>query len=173
VTVPNPSQSGSAGSAFTFALSTSGFSTPPTLKASCAIPEGTCTFSGTTLTVTTTAAPARATHETASIAAWPGDSTRGGSGSGTVSALRTIRVALVAMLALLLAAFAMRLGGATSRRARLALGPLAMFAMVAGLALLAACGGGQTGTPAGTYTVTVTATAGTQTATTNVSVTVQ
>jgi hypothetical protein len=180
VTVPNPSQSGSAGGAFTFALSTSGFSTPPTLKASCAIPEGTCTFSGTTLTVTTTAAPARATHETASIAAWPGDSTRGGSGSGTVSALRTIRVALVAMLALLLAAFAMRLGGATSRRARLARGPLAMFAMVAGLALLAACGGGgggggggQTGTPAGTYTVTVTATAGTQTATTNVSVTVQ
>jgi hypothetical protein len=182
VTVPNPSQSGSAGSAFTFALSTSGFSTPPTLKASCAIPEGTCTISGTTLTVTTTAAPARATHDAAvSIAAWPGDSTHDGPSSGvgaSTSALRTIRAMLIAMLTWLFAAFAMRLGAASSHRARLALGPLAMLAMVAGLALLAACGGGgggggQTGTPAGTYTVTVTATAGTQTATTNVSVTVQ
>ena len=221
VTVPNPSQSGTPGSAFTFALSTSGFSTPPTLKASCAIPEGTCTISGTTLTVTTTAAPARAIHETpASVAAWP---TGGGSGDdfkgvardrelaghtrgkgaradfGGLSAIvgplstmslpmrvvplptRTLLAAMVAMVIAMLATFAMWMGGAPlGRRMRLAFAPLAMFAMVAGLALLAACGGGgggggggQTGTPAGTYTVTVTATAGTQTATTNVSVTVQ
>jgi hypothetical protein len=180
VTVPDPSQSGSAGSAFTFALSTSGFSTPPTLKASCAIPEGTCTISGTTLTVTTTATPARATHDAVSlIAVWPGDSAHGGSGGGSVLARRTIRAMLVAMLALLFAAFAVRVGATSRRRMRLAFAPLAISAMVAGLALLAACGGGggggggQIGTPAGTYTVTVTATAGTQTATTNVSVTLQ
>jgi hypothetical protein len=179
VTVPNPSQSGSAGSAFTFALSTSGFGTPPTLKASCAIPEGTCTISGTTLTVTTTAAPARATHDAVALnAAWPTDSTRGALGSGGASTLHAVRVALVAMLALLLARFAVRLGGAPSTRMRFEFAPLAMFAMVAGLALLAACGGGSggpspTGTPAGTYTITITATAGTQAATTTVSVTVQ
>jgi hypothetical protein len=61
----------------------------------------------------------------------------------------------------------------------LAFAALAMFAMLGGLTLLAACGGGgggsggQTGTPAGTYVVTIKAIAGTQTATTTVSVVVQ
>jgi len=171
--------------------------------------------------VTTTAAPARAIHETsASVAAWPtgggsGDDFKGGAGDGEVAgdrrgdaaragfggvsaiigplstmslptrvvplSTRTLLAAMVAMVIAMFAAFAMWFGGASPRRRmRLAFAPLAMFAMVAGLALLAACGGGgggggggQTGTPAGTYTVTVTATAGTQTATTNVSVTVQ
>ncbi len=81
------------------------------------------------------------------------------------------------MLTLLLGTFAMR-RGASTRRARLAFAPLAIFAMLGGLALLAACGGGgggggMTGTPAGTYVVTIKATAGTQTATTTVSVVVQ
>ena len=80
----------------------------------------------------------------------------------------------------LFAMFVMWARGGTSQRVRLAFAPLAVIAMLAGLTLLAACGGGgggggggQTGTPAGTYTVTVTATAGAQTANTTVSVTVQ
>jgi hypothetical protein len=172
VVVPNPSQSGSAGSAFTFALSASGFSTPPTYTASCTIPGGTCTVSGSTLTVTTTASTSRATEQ-AALAVWPNDDTRGSRGNGSSAAL----AALIAMLA----AFAMWLAGSTMQRRptrmRLAFAPLAVVAMLGGLVLLAACGGGggggQTGTPAGTYTVTVTATAGTQTAKTTVSVTVQ
>ncbi len=182
VTVPDPSQTGAAGSAFTFALNTSGFTTQPTFKASCSIPQATCTISGTTLTVATTAAPARVTRDAAVlIAAWPDNGARGGFSRGGVAALRVVRATFVAFLGLLFAGCAMLLAKAWPRRARVELAPLAIFAMVTALALLAACGGGsggggggtQTGTPAGTYTVTVTATAGTQTATTNVRVTVQ
>jgi hypothetical protein len=177
VTTPNPSQSGAAGGSFTFALSASGFSTTPTYTASCTIPEGTCTVSGSTLTVTTTALAARTTHE-AALAGWPGG------GTPHTGELQPVplnaRCAVLATTIALFAAFALWLGaGPQRRRTRFAAAPLAAFAMVVGLAFLAACGGGggggggQTGTPPGTYTVKITATAGTQSATTTVSVTVQ
>jgi hypothetical protein len=175
ITTPTPSKSGAPGSAFTFALSASGFTVAPTYTASCAIPEGTCTVSGSTLTVTTTAGTSGAVRQLGAALLPPSS---GGDGERPRAAFRVLCVSLAAMLTLLLGTFAMR-RGASTRHARLAFAPLAMFAMLGALALLAACGGGggggggQTGTPAGTYVVTIKATAGTQTATTTVSVVVQ
>jgi hypothetical protein len=172
VTPSQPSQTGSAGSAFTFQINETGFSTKPTLAATCSIPAGGCTISGSTLTVTTTARPSSAVV-TASIAAIPAPPMRfGGPSVPPANARResaSLRLTSVLSMGILLLFVV--------RRARRIL-PVA--ALVGGLALLAACGGSGTGgtpptsgTPAGTYSVTVTATAGPQTATTVVSVVVQ
>ncbi|MFZ0884904.1 MAG: choice-of-anchor D domain-containing protein, partial [Candidatus Acidiferrales bacterium] len=194
VTTPTPSQTGAAGGSFMFALSATGFSTPPTYTASCAIPAGSCTISGTTLVVTTTARTSAAVHQEA---AWVGPSSgagnarRGGDGgnaaagvSGVFGVASLVNAGtLLAMLAgMMLVAIASGRGATPAMRLRrMAAAPaLATLVAFAGLALLAACGGSgggggtkPTGTPAGTYMVTITATAGTQTATTSVSVTVQ
>jgi hypothetical protein len=166
-----PSQTGSAGSVFTFQINETGFSTKPTLTATCSIPAGGCTISGSTLTVTT-ARPSSAVV-TASIAAiLPPLMHLGGSRAPPANAPRQsapLHLTLILVLGILLLI--------TARRARRI---LRVTALVGGLALLAACGGSGTGgtpptsgTPAGTYSVTVTATAGAQTATTVVSVVVQ
>jgi hypothetical protein len=170
VTPSQPSQTGSAGSAFTFQINETGFTAKPTLTASCSIPAGTCTISGSTLTVTTTARPSSAVV-TASIAAiHPPRMCFGGTAAPPAyapSQSASLRLTLILAVGILLMF--------TASRARQI---LRVAALVAGLALLAACGGSggtppTSGTPAGTYSVTVTATAGTQTATTVVSVIVQ
>jgi hypothetical protein len=172
VTPSQPSQSGSAGSAFTFQINETGFSTKPTLAATCSIPAGTCTISDSTLTVTTTARPSSAVV-TASIAAiLPPRMYLGGPLAQLGNAppeFASLRLTLLLGMGILLLF--------SARRARRI---LRVAVLVGGLALLAACGGGgsggtppTSGTPAGTYSVTVTATAGTQTATTVVSVIVQ
>jgi Divergent InlB B-repeat domain len=162
VTPSEPSQTGGAGSAFTFQINESGFSANPTLTATCSIPAGGCSISGTTLTVTTTARPSSATHESSSTRNTP-----------RLVQLR-LPIGPFGFALILVAGIFLVI---TAPRARRIIGA---GALVGGLALLAACstgdGGGTppaSGTPAGTYPVTVTATAGTQTATTTVSVTVQ
>ena len=172
VTPSQPSQTGSAGSAFTFQINETGFTTKPTLTATCTIPAGSCTISGSTLTVATTARASSAVV-TASVAAiLPPPMHLGGPSTPpalTPSQSASVRLALTLVLGFLLLI--------SARRARRI---LRVAALVGGLALLAACGGSGTGgtppasgTPAGTYSVTVTATAGTQTATTVVSIIVQ
>jgi hypothetical protein len=164
VTPSEPSQTGAAGSTFTFQISESGFSTNPTLTASCAIPAGGCSISGTTLTVTTTARPSAAVHAASSTGNMPR------------LMLPQLRWPIAPFALLLILAAGIFLAITAPRARRIA----GAGALAGGLALLAACsaggGGGPppaSGTPAGTYPVTVTATSGTQTATTTVSVTVQ
>jgi hypothetical protein len=128
---------------------------PPTLKASCTIPQGSCSISGTTLTVTTTAR---------SSGLVPGKFPRVPNLPATPRGILVIALAAVG-LALL----------AKHSRAKKLLRPAALSAAL----LCAGCGGGSntpppvTGTPAGNYTVTITATQGAQTATTSVVITVQ
>lgn len=55
ISITPQSQTGTAGETFTFTITSTGFSTPPQLTVSCAIPKGSCTLSGTILTVATTA----------------------------------------------------------------------------------------------------------------------
>jgi uncharacterized repeat protein (TIGR02543 family) len=182
VTPSQPMQMGAAGSAFTFPISTSGFAAPPTLTASCSIPEGTCTISGTTLTVTTTARPAGAVRvAAASFPAPPAASSpsaanfaRGRAAQINFAPLRSTLFALLMMLTLLMATWTL----AASPRVRRALRPVILIAPLALLVAVAGCGGGGstppvTGTPAGTYHVTITATSGAQTAMTIVTVVVQ
>jgi len=165
-----PKTPGSAGSAFTFQINETGFSTKPTLTATCSIPAGSCTISGSTLTVTTSARPSSAVA-TASIAAMlPPLMYFGGPRVPPATAQRhsaPLHLTFILAVGIVLLC--------TARRARRI---LREAALVGGLALLAACGGTggpppASGTPAGTYSVTVTATAGAQTATTVVSVVVQ
>jgi hypothetical protein len=156
VTISQPSQTGSAGSAFTFTINEAGFTTTPTLTASCAIPQGTCSISGTTLTVTTKA-------RSSALVLAPSFREPSKFAPAPISA-----VALVLAILLLWA-------NPRSKRG------LRSATLVGGLAFLAACGGSgssysgnsNTGTPAGTYQVMVQATAGAQSATTTVTVTVQ
>lgn len=191
VTTPAPSQTGAAGGSFTFPLSASGFSAPPTYTASCAIPAGSCTITGTTLVVTTTARTAALVHQ---MAAWVSPAGRAGAGrywdnagsAPTSVFLAGVAEMLLAMLAGMMLVSISRGRDASEHGARAAVRwrrtapALATLVAFVGLALLVACGGSgggggttPTGTPAGTYMVAVTATAGTQTATTNVSVIVQ
>jgi hypothetical protein len=171
VTPSQPSQSGGAGSAFRFTLNTSGFTTTPTLSAICNIPDGSCTISGTTLTVTTTARTSAVTRNAgAMIPAGPPPNGGGGGAVASLTSSGSLRLALLALLGML----AMWTLGASARTRN----ALRVATLTVGLVYLAACGGGggggggTTGTPAGTYTVTVTAMAGNQTATTKVTVTV-
>ena len=155
VTVPQTPPPAPAGSPITAQITVTGFAMPPTLKASCTIPQGSCSISGTTLTVTTTAR---------SSGLVPGKFPR-------VPNLPAVprEILLIALagggLALL----------AKNSRAKQFLRPAALTAAL----LFAGCGGGSntpppaTGTPAGNYTITITATLGAQTATTSVTVTVQ
>lgn len=184
VTVPQPTQMGTPGTAFTFPLSTAGFANPPTLTAACSIPEGSCTVSGTTLTVTTTAPSANAVRVAAAGLFSGANGTRGSNPTLTLTpAPSPVRLTAVRPMFLLVALLSllMLLAGPTSfapaQRARKLLRPALL---IAGLVLLAACGGGGgggtppiTGTPAGTYKVTITATSGAQTAMTVVSVVVE
>lgn len=141
--IPQGQQSGAAGSTFTFQINATGFTTQPTLTASCAIPGGSCSISGTTLTVTTSFRS-----------------------SGLVPVrLPTLPVGLT--LAIMLFAASPR-ARRVFRRATL-VGGLALLAACGGGGSVAQ----TNGTPAGTYTVTIHATLGAQTATTTVSVTVQ
>jgi uncharacterized repeat protein (TIGR02543 family) len=177
VTPSQPSQMGAAGTAFTFPISTSGFSAPPTLTASCSIPDGTCTISGTTLTVTTTARTGGAVR---AGGAWlPPGLTMGSSPfvaasvAAKLATLRTNRAGLRSVLLVLFSLMAVLM--MATPRGRRRLGPVALLAVVL---VVVGCGGGSSpppvnGTPAGTYTVTVTAKAGAQTAMTTVNVVVQ
>jgi len=184
VTTPTPSQTGAAGSSFTFPLSATGFSTTPTYTASCSIPAGACTINGKMLVVTTTARTSAMEHQGA---AWVGPSSgvvsgrRGGDGGSAAARLSVAAGAetLLAMLAgMMLLSLASARGVTAAVLLRRTAPALATLVAFVGLGLLVACGGSgggtmPTGTPAGTYTVTVTATAGTQKATTNLSVIVE
>jgi uncharacterized repeat protein (TIGR02543 family) len=181
VTPSQPTQMGSAGTAFTFPITTSGFTAPPTLTASCSIPDGTCTISGTTLTVSTTARTAGAVRSaTVSFPPMASSSSASSLIAPEFARLRATKITFAPLGSLLLVMLAIWLvmpASAASPRLRRTLRPLAMLAV---LCLVAGCGGGGgstpppvNGTPAGTYPVTVTATAGAQTAKTTVTVVVQ
>ena len=146
LSVPQGQQSGAAGSTFTFPVTVTGFTTQPTLTASCSIPNGSCSINGTKLVVTTAAS---------SSSIFPLDFPRG----------PLALLLVLAILALL----------ANPRRRRV-LRPALLVGGLILLAGCGSSGGGgantNTGTPAGTYTVTIHATSGAQTATTTVSVVV-
>jgi hypothetical protein len=55
ITITPVSQTGAAGTTFTYQISETGFLTVPTLAIKCDVPMGTCSISGTNLTVTNTA----------------------------------------------------------------------------------------------------------------------
>jgi hypothetical protein len=150
ISVTQSQQTGGAGNTFTFPITVTGFTTQPTLTASCSIPGGTCTISGTNLIVTTTARSA---------------------GSAPVN-FPTLPAAFTLALALCLLS--------VSSDARKIIRSAALIGGLAVLAACQTGGGGSgagtppaTGTPAGTYTVTIHATAGSQTSTTTVTVVVQ
>jgi Divergent InlB B-repeat domain/Abnormal spindle-like microcephaly-assoc'd, ASPM-SPD-2-Hydin/Lactonase, 7-bladed beta-propeller len=155
VTVPQTPPPAPAGSTITAPITVTGFAMPPTLKASCTIPQGNCSISGTTLTVTTTAR---------SSGLIPGRFPRVPS---LPAPPRGVMIIALAMMSLALLA--------KNSRAKQFLRPAALV----GALLFAGCGGGGntpppvTGTPAGNYTVTITATLGAQTAMTSVVITVQ
>jgi Divergent InlB B-repeat domain len=155
VTVPQTPPPAPAGSTITAPITLTGFAMPPTLKASCTIPQGNCSISGTTLTVTTTAR---------SSGLVPGRFPRVPS---LPAPPRGVMIIALAMMSLALLA--------KNSRAKQFLRPAALV----GALLFAGCGGGSntpppvTGTPAGNYTVTITATLGAQTAMTSVVITVQ
>jgi hypothetical protein len=157
---------------------------PPTLTASCSIPDGNCTISGTTLTVTTTARTAGAVRS-AAVSFPPMASSSSASSLITpeFARLRATKITFAPLGSPLLALFVMLAiwlvmpASAASPRLRRRLRPLAMLAV---LCLVAGCGGGGgstpppvTGTPAGTYRITITAASGTETAATIVTVVVQ
>ncbi len=143
--IPQGQQSGAAGNTFTFQINETGFTTQPTLTASCSIPNGACSISGSTLIVTTAAR------------------------SSSFVALRfpAFPVGLLLTLAILMFGASPR-GNRMFRRAILVGGLTALAACGGG-----SSSSQNSGTPAGTYTVTIHATAGTQTAITTVSVIVQ
>jgi uncharacterized repeat protein (TIGR02543 family) len=154
VTASQPSQSGAPGSTFTFQINEAGFTTKPTLTATCSIPKGGCSITGTTLTITTT-----------------------GSNSGFVTTyFPQAPLAPSLTLALILSGVLSITLLFSNPRARRILGAAAV---VGSFVILAACGsssGGanpNTGTPAGNYIVSIQAVAGTFTAGTTVSITVQ
>ena len=155
VVVPQPPPPAPAGSTITAPITVTGFAMPPTLKASCTIPQGTCSISGTTLTVTTTAR---------SSGLIPGKFPRV---PNLPAPSREMLIIALAMMGLALLA--------KNSRARQFLRPAALVAAL----MFAGCGGGSNtpppvnGTPAGNYTVTITATEGAQTAMTSVVITVQ
>ena len=155
VTVPQTPPPAPAGSPITAQIVVSGFAMPPTLKAICTIPQGSCAISGTTLTVTTTAR---------SSGLIPGKFPRVPNLPAAPREILLIALA-VGGLALL----------AKNSRTKQFLRPVALCAAL----LFAGCGGGSNtpppvnGTPAGNYTIMITATLGAQTATTTVIVTVQ
>jgi hypothetical protein len=154
VTASQPSQSGAPGSTFTFQINENGFTTKPTLTATCSIPKGGCSIMGTALTVTTT-----------------------GSNSGFLPTyFPQAPVAPLLPLALILSvvlSIALLFSNPRTRRI------LGAAAVVGGLMILAGCGGSSggvnpnTGTPAGNYNVSIQAVAGTFTAGTTVTITVQ
>jgi hypothetical protein len=160
VTPSQPSQSGTAGSSFTFQINTSGFSVQPTLSATCSIPQGNCAISGTELVVTTTARSSSLIRVPSLV---PNTLWRSPS-----SSIERFGLMFIFGVGIFLAL--------ASRRTRRIVGTVAL---VGGLALLAACGGGNgggpqpSGTPANTYPVVVKAVAGAQTATSTVDVIVQ
>jgi uncharacterized repeat protein (TIGR02543 family) len=183
VTPSQPTQMGSAGTAFTFPITTSGFTAPPTLTASCSIPEGTCTISGSTLTVITTARTAGAVRSAAvSFPPMASSSSASSLIAPEFARLRATKITFAPLRSPLLALFVVLAiwlvmpASAASPRLRRTLRPLAMLAV---LCLVAGCGGGGSspppvnGTPAGTYRITITATSGAQTATSIVTVVVQ
>jgi len=154
VTVPQTPPPAPAGSTITAQINVTGFAMPPTLTASCTIPQGSCSISGTTLTVTTTAR---------SSGLIPAKFRRA---PNLPPAPREILIIALAMLGLALLT--------KNSRVKQFLRPTALV----GALLVAGCGGGSsmppvTGTPAGNYTVTIKATLGAQTASTSVSITVQ
>ncbi len=155
ITVPQTPPPTPAGSTITAPIMVTGFAMPPTLKASCTIPQGTCSISGTTLTVTTTARSS-------------------GFIPGKFPRMPTLPAAPRGMMIIALAMMSLALL-AKSSRARQFLRPAALV----GALLFAGCGGGGNtpppvnGTPAGNYTVTITATLGAQTAMTSVVITVR
>lgn len=143
--IPQGQQSGAAGNTFTFQINETGFTTQPTLTASCSIPNGACSISGTTLTVTTSAR----------------------SSSFVPIRFPTLPVGLMLTLAILMFGVSPHARRAF-RRATL-VGGLTLLAACGGGGTVTQ----NNGTPAGTYVVTVHATSGSQTATTTVSVIVQ
>lgn len=155
VTASQPSQSGAPGSTFTFQINENGFTTKPTLTATCSIPKGGCSITGTTLTVTTA-----------------------GSNAGFVPTYFP-QAPLAPLLppALILSGLLSITLLFSNPRARRILGATAI---VGGFVILAGCGGSSgggvnpnTGTPAGNYSVSIQAVAGTFTAGTTVTITVQ
>jgi hypothetical protein len=155
VTVPQTPPPAPAGSTFTAQINVTGFAMPPMLKTSCSIPQGSCSISGTTLTVTTTARTAGFT---------PGNFPHVPNLPGTPPELLLIALAAGGLAWL-----------SRNSRARRFLRPAAFCVA---LSLAGCTGGGGTqptvnGTPAGNYTVTITATQAAQTATTNLIITVQ
>jgi lactonase family protein with 7-bladed beta-propeller/centrosomal CEP192-like protein len=149
LSVPQSQQSGAAGSTFTFPINETGFATQPTLTATCSIPNGTCTISGTNLVVTT---QMRSSGFAPGL--FPGGPT-----------MLTLALAILLL--------------AGSSRARRVFRRAALVGGLALLAACQAGGGSAgapnppSGTPAGTYTITIHAVSGSQTATTTVSIVVQ
>jgi Divergent InlB B-repeat domain len=154
VTASQPSQSGAPGSTFTFQISENGFTTKPTLTATCSIPKGGCSIMGTTPIVTTTASNSSVV---------PTNLPR-----GPLAPPLPLGLVLGAVLSITLLVSHPR-----ARRILGAAGVVGLFVMLAGCGSSSPGVNPNTGTPAGSYNVSIQAVAGTFTAGTTVTITVQ